>query len=360
MNSRLNKKRRAGSFLAIFLVLMLMLNIVMPSKTYAAPAPIERLVNEALELTGMKDLVDDVAELLEDTLNGTLPVVKEIPQILIEKAKETAEEAVAQLSVIMPILQKVAETGDVVSSVLGYLPDFDVDFSLPVPAEFSGDIGARAWAKKDDDILSLCVWLDGPGKSQLVFGISNEDPLGDGNALHFENPNKITTAFFDITPNGQDYVHARLPLGMDMPTIYAMGYIPWPPGNNSEQYIKVEIGAMTDTKVNLNFEVSLKATADAEVSIEGEAKASFSVEVSPREAQKLSNLTMIAMNNALKNEVEKGELGPQAAANIINAAINEFNIYSSENPGAIGSISLGVDIAGMVGLGILDTAWPGI
>ena len=68
---------------------MLMLNIVMPSKTYAAPAPIERLVNEALELTGMKDLVDDVAELLEDTLNGTLPVVKEIPQILIESQRNS-------------------------------------------------------------------------------------------------------------------------------------------------------------------------------------------------------------------------------------------------------------------------------
>jgi hypothetical protein len=330
----------------------------MPAKAYALPS-VEDLVNEALEQTGMKDLADDVAETLEDAVNGTLPVLEKVPEMVMDDTKAKAEDAAAQLSVIMPVLREIAETGNVVTEILGAVPiDFDIDVAVPMPGDLGSDIGAKAWAKKQGDYLSLCIWVDGPGRSQAIFGIANDDPLGGGNASHFENPGHITTAFYDITPNGRDYVHARLPLGMDMPTVYARGYIPW--GSRDEQYIKVEIGGMTDTQVNLNFEVSLKGTADAEVSIEGEAKASFSVGVSPQEAQKVANRTMITMNKALIAETEKGELGPEAAARVIKAAIGQLKACSVENPGAIGSVTLGVDIAGLVGLGVADSVWPGI
>ncbi|ABZ82759.1 multidomain protein with s-layer homology region, hyr domain [Heliomicrobium modesticaldum Ice1] len=358
MNSRRSRKRRASSFLVLFLVLLLTVNPVMPAKAYALPS-IEDLVNEALEQTGMKDLADDVAETLEDTVNGTLPVLEKVPEMVMDDTKAKAEEAAAQLSVIMPVLREIAETGNVVTEILGAVPiDFDVDVAVPMPGDLGNDMGAKAWAKKQGDYISLCIWVDGPGRSQAVFGIANDDPLGGGNAPHFENSGHITTAFYDMTPNGRDYVHARLPLGMDMPTVYARGYIPW--GSKDEQYIKVEIGGMTDTQVNLNFEVSLKGTADAEVSIEGEAKASFSVGVSPQEAQKVANRTMITMNRALIAEAEKGELGPEAAARVIKAAIGQLKACSAENPGAIGSVTLGVDIAGLVGLGVADSVWPGI
>jgi len=358
MNCRRRRKRMASSFLVLFLVLLLTVNPVMPAKAYALPS-VEDLVNEALEQTGMKDLADDVAETLEDAVNGTLPVLEKVPEMVMDDAKAKAEEAAAQLSVIMPVLREIAETGNVVTEILGAVPiDFDIDVAVPMPGDLGSDIGAKAWAKKQGDYLSLCIWVDGPGRSQAIFGIANDDPLGGGNAPHFENPGHITTAFYDITPNGRDYVHARLPLGMDMPTVYARGYIPW--GSRDEQYIKVEIGGMTDTQVNLNFEVSLKGTADAEVSIEGEAKASFSVGVSPQEAQKVANRTMITMNKALIAETEKGELGPEAAARVIKAAIGQLKACSAENPGAIGSVTLGVDIAGLVGLGVADSVWPGI
>lgn len=358
MNSRRRRKRRASSFLVLFLVLLLTVNPVMPAKAYALPS-VEDLVNEALEQTGMKDLADDVAETLEDAVNGTLPVLEKVPEMVMDDTKAKAEDAAAQLSVIMPVLREIAETGNVVTEILGAVPiDFDIDVAVPMPGDLGSDIGAKAWAKKQGDYLSLCIWVDGPGRSQAIFGIANDDPLGGGNAPHFENPGHITTAFYDITPNGRDYVHARLPLGMDMPTVYARGYIPW--GSRDEQYIKVEIGGMTDTQVNLNFEVSLKGTADAEVSIEGEAKASFSVGVSPQEAQKVANRTMITMNKALIAETEKGELGPEAAARVIKAAIGQLKACSAENPGAIGSVTLGVDIAGLVGLGVADSVWPGI
>jgi hypothetical protein len=330
----------------------------MPAKAYALPS-VGDLVNEALEQTGMKDLADDVAETLEDAVNGTLPVLEKVPEMVMDDTKAKAEDAAAQLSVIMPVLREIAETGNVVTEILGAVPiDFDIDVAVPMPGDLGSDIGAKAWAKKQGDYLSLCIWVDGPGRSQAVFGIANDDPLGGGNAPHFENPGHITTAFYDITPNGRDYVHARLPFGMDMPAVYARGYIPW--GSRDEQYIKVEIGGMTDTQVNLNFEVSIKATADAEVSIEGEAKASFSVGVSPQEAQKVANRTMITMNKALIAETEKGELGPEAAARVIKAAIGQLKACSTENPGAIGSVTLGVDIAGLVGLGVADSVWPGI
>ncbi|MCG9967463.1 cadherin-like beta sandwich domain-containing protein [Pelotomaculum terephthalicicum JT] len=358
MNGRRRRKRSTSSFLALSLVLLLMVNLVMPVQAYAFPS-VEELANEALEQTGMKDLVDDVANAVEDAVNGTLPVMEKVPQMVIDDAKAKAEEAAAQLSAIMPVLQKIAETGNVVTEILGAVPfDFDVDFAVPIPGYSGSDLGARAWAKKQGDYISLCMWVDGPGGSQAVYGIANDDPLGGGNAAHFENPGHITTAFYDITPNGKDYIHARLPFGMDMPTVYARGYIPW--GSQEEQYIKVEIGGMTDTQVNLNFEVSLKGTADAEVSIEGEAKASFSVGVSPQEAQRVANQTMIAMNRALIAEAEKGELGSEAAARVIKAAIDQLQLCSAENPGAIGSVTLGVDIAGLVGLGVADTVWPGI
>ncbi|NSW89294.1 MAG: cadherin-like beta sandwich domain-containing protein [Firmicutes bacterium] len=358
MNCRRHRKRRTSSFLVLFLVLLLTVNPVMPAKAYALPS-VEDLVNEALEQTGMKDLADDVAETLEDAVNGTLPVLEKVPEMVMDDTKAKAEDAAAQLSVIMPVLREIAETGNVVTEILGAVPiDFDIDVAVPMPGDLGSDIGAKAWAKKQGDYLSLCIWVDGPGRSQAIFGIANDDPLGGGNAPHFENPGHITTAFYDITPNGRDYVHARLPLGMDMPTVYARGYIPW--GSRDEQYIKVEIGGMTDTQVNLNFEVSLKGTADAEVSIEGEAKASFSVGVSPQEAQKVANRTMITMNKALIAETEKGELGPEAAARVIKAAIGQLKACSAENPGAIGSVTLGVDIAGLVGLGVADSVWPGI
>jgi len=108
MNCRRHRKRRTSSFLVLFLVLSLTVNPVMPAKAYALPS-VEDLVNEALEQTGMKDLADDVAETLEDAVNGTLPVLEKVPEMVMDDTKAKAEDAAAQLSVIMPVLREMEE-----------------------------------------------------------------------------------------------------------------------------------------------------------------------------------------------------------------------------------------------------------
>ncbi len=108
MNSRPRRKRRNSFFLVLFLVLLVTVNLVVPAKAYALPS-VEDLLNEALEQTGIKALADDVAVTLKDAVNGTLPVLEKVPEMVMDDAKAKAEDAAAQLSVIMPVLREIEE-----------------------------------------------------------------------------------------------------------------------------------------------------------------------------------------------------------------------------------------------------------
>jgi len=365
------KKRRglrvaaAGTLIAVLVFIFSGLLLVPASPANAflfIPSPediakgvvdevIGKTVNEVLDKTGMEGLAKQVKTLVDSVAHGNLPVVGSLPDLLHDpNVLNKSKDIVGQLTQVAQILQQLSEPGDFVFSFIKKIPkDFSVEFDLP-------DNLGRVWVKKGNTI-ALCLRVNGPDGSQAEFGVADDDPLGNGNAPQFANPDHRPLAFFDLTRNGKSYIHGRLPMGAGgLPTVTAEDYIHY-----GKQCIRVQVGAITDTTVEVKFEVGLKASVNDEVSVGTEAKAVMSVEVELDEANRLMNGATAALAGALNQKTHAGgKLESKDVADVLMAPLRYMSAYNKAHPGAIKDVSLGTDVMGEVGLGALDTVWPAV
>ncbi len=350
------KKRRglrldaSGALMAV-LVFIFSCLLLVPASPANAFLSVEDAVNKVLDKTGMKNLAAEVKTQVDSVAHGNLPVVGSLPNLLHNaNVMKNSEDIVKQLTQVAQILQKLSESGDLVFNLIKAIPiDFTVEFDLP-------DNLGRVWAKKGNTI-ALCLRVNGPNGSQAEFGVADDDPLGNGNAPQFANPDHRSFAFFDLTRNGKSYIHGRLPMGVGgLPTVTAEDYIHY-----GKQCIRVQVGAITDTTVEAKFEVGLKASVNDEVSVGAEARAVLSVEVELDEANRLVNGTTAALARALSQKAHAGgKLEPKDVADVLTAALKYMSDYNKAHPGALKDVSLGTDVMGEVGLGVLDTVWPAV
>ncbi|HHW00106.1 MAG TPA: HYR domain-containing protein [Clostridiaceae bacterium] len=333
-----------------------------PAQVHASP--LDGILNDVLEETGLKSAADKLSSFMGE---GRLEALqKAFQSVTGGNVAVAGGETTEEISEIMKILQDLSATGNIGVSMLRAVPfNFSVEVDLPKLKVNGTDIlEVRAWAEKTDmGYVSACIRLDGPGGSQAVVGFGNDNPLGRGNAQHFENEMYIPYAFLDITRNGKSYVHLRIPLIGGLPVFKAEEYLPY----YDNKYVQVKIGAMDETSVELEFEISLKATVDAGVSLEGEAKASLSVEVSQAVAGKLlklmtSNLAKSAQSISQKYKYRNPtpEEATDDAATLLYSAISCLYGFSQRDREALGEIELSFGLSGDVGLGALDTKWAGV
>ncbi|HEX7056996.1 MAG TPA: cadherin-like beta sandwich domain-containing protein, partial [Bacilli bacterium] len=253
-------------------------------------------------------------------------------------------------------LVQILSTGDA-SQAFGLLQlaPVDVNFGFDLP----GDAG-RVWAKKQGAQIGICVWLH-QGDAAALFGVSNEENLCGGKADNLQNQGNVPTAFLDVTLDGYGYIYTSLPLALTSPTFSAVGYAPLV----NDKYFKFEIGALKNEMISAEFSLGLAATFDAEVTLEGEASVSLSIEVSTGHASRLvSGITnrMMGALNSLADEViinnGRVSLKPEDAATVLMDALDFVRLYNAGEPGAIGSVTIGADLTGSLGIGAADTVWP--
>jgi len=369
-NSRKNRLLKLLVVRVIFIVLAvaMMCEPFAPAKVYASP--LDNILNDVLEEAGLKSAADQIAMFMgENKLEALQKAFKSIAGgdgNVADSAGGTAGE----VSQVMKILQDLAATGNLGVSILKSVP-YNFSLEVELPELNVGDatlLKVCAWAEKSDlGTVSACIRLDGPGGSQAIVGIGNDNPLGRGNAQHFANEMFIPYAFLDITRNGKSYVHLRLPLVGGLPTLKFEEYLPY--GN---KYIQVKVGAMDETSVELEFEISLKGTVDAGVSLEGEAKATLSVEASLAVANQLLTVMTKELADAAQDAYSKyydpygqqvREITPEDAIDdateILYRAISTVHSFSQADEEALGEITLGAELSGDIGLGAADTKWPG-
>lgn len=184
---------RAGTFMIVVALALAGLLFIPATPANALPSP-EDVVKDVLEKTGIdkiavlvKTLVDSVAQ------EGSLPMVGSLPELIQDpNVMNCSQDIVGQLTQVSQILQKLAESGNIVFTILEAIPfDFTVEFDLP------NNLG-RVWARKADTI-ALCLRVNGPNGAQAEFGVADDDPLGNGNATQFANPDHKPFAFLDLT-----------------------------------------------------------------------------------------------------------------------------------------------------------------
>jgi hypothetical protein len=215
-----------------------------------------------------------------------------------------------------------------------------------------------------DDVLAACALIK-VGAFQAVFGVTDGNPLGDIQVLagddHLDNSQHQAWAFFDLTRNGQSYIHGRLPLGAGaLPYLVAKDYVEV--GGN---VVQVEVGSMTDASISLQFEVGVKANFEYIVTADCELTGNISVDVAPVEAAYIIRGATRAMTDKLKTMAadsapgagELSCLSLENAAEVLQAVIDYLESYSSLRPGALGSLSIGADFEAGIGVGIWDTVW---
>lgn len=239
------------------------------------------------------------------------------------------------------------------------LLDFNVGTDLP-------NNGGKAWARKQGADLSACVWLQ-IGDARALLGVSNEDWLCGGKADNLANPGNVMTAFLDVTLDGYNYVFTSLPVPVApvntvLPKFEAVGYAPL----LDDKYFKVEFGALEDASIAADFSVGVGASYDYVASLAAEAVANLSVEVKPDKLTRLVNGASKSMAEALQHIAVKGLKGqdgealltPEDAAAVLTAATAYVRKFEIEEPGSIGSVSIGLELKASAGVGIWDTKWP--
>jgi len=314
-------------------------------------------IKEGLTVLGMDTVykkAQDAVKFAGDAANGGLPVVETIMDSLTSDVEAVVEDAVSEMSKVTEVLKELEKVGQGLYDLISSIPfNFDTEMNLPMP-----DGGnARVRARKQDLAIDISFWLNGPQGTgiQSVFGFSNASPLGDGNAAHFANESHIPTVFMDLTLDGKSYVHGRLPIGIGLfPYVISEMYMTLPSG----QLVKVNLGALDETAIEVELGVAVEATCDYAVTVSGGIGASVSLKVSPDRAGEVLSKGVYVLAEESERIITGGT--PLSIDNVhtaLEAVLIEMDEYALEHKDSLGEATIGVNLEAGLGAGIWDCTW---
>ncbi|MDF2629119.1 MAG: hypothetical protein K0R39_2950 [Symbiobacteriaceae bacterium] len=320
-------------------------------------APLQSLVNQALNDTGLTGAATAAQSTLSALSQGKVPIISDLQDPFRGNVEGTVENALDQGTMATAILNEIAgQAAKEAFATLANSPlvvDGEIAFTLPTGRVRLMRAGAN---------LSLCVTVIGPAGSRVTAGISNADPLCGVPAERFANEGGPVVAFVDLAV-GYTHMQARqmlapslsAPLTTPAPSLTGETFV-----QINGQWVKVALAANDPDAIFLEAEVSVGLAGGvqyyARADVEGTAALTF--EVKPFRIGEVIQGAADAMLTAAQEEGATAltdHLDPEKAAAVVMAGLE----YLSQVEEELGEIGLSVGAEGALGLGMWDTSIAG-
>ena len=320
-----------------------------------------------IDKLGLIPAARQVAALLKPSGVG-LSAVAELRDPFKAAPAGAARSVLKQASAVGRILKPLARNAE--ASVFKEIVESEFFKLLPEGALDCGfiEVGRVRLVKRNRN-LTIYAAVSGPGGTQALVGVSNDDPICDLHTDRMANEQHQPLAFIDMSEGGLSYVQVRMVLGTPAPPqITARSYVPV-----GRQNLLITFGAFdpkrvkVEAKLSLGLEGSIDEALSGDVGIQGE----LSFEVVPAKAASVT----AAVASAMRSEAQRQGIGlnptlrPSSravaggfevsgldkTARVFQAGINKLKEIADADSECLGNAGVGVVFKADAGLGIWDT-----